>query len=78
MESAEVINWYSKFTDININNGLINHMQKIGMISSDIDLDKLNSYMLVREGNRYITNKEGKYIVKDSRKVFNDSLQKTT
>lgn len=74
MESAEVINWYSKFTDININNGLINHMQKIGMISNDIDLDKLNSYMLVREENRYITNKEGKYVVKESRKVFNDSF----
>lgn len=74
MEFSEVRDWYSNFTDININVGLVNHMKEIGMLSENIDLDTLNSFMLVREGNEYITNKEGKYIVKESRKLFNNSF----
>ena len=74
MELAEITDWYSKFTDININIGLIKHMKKIGMINDDIDLDTLNSFMLMKDGNEYVTNKDGRYVVKESRKMFNDSF----
>ena len=79
MQLVDIINWYSRFTDTNLNVGLLLHMKKVGMISDDIDLDVLNSFMLSSEDGKYITDSSGRYIVKESRKILNDSfISKTT
>lgn len=74
MELAEITDWYSKFTDTNINADLIKHMKKIGMVDDDIDLDTFNSFMLMKDGNEYVINSDGRYVVKESRKNLNNSF----
>ena len=70
----EVIGWYEKMTDYPLSDKFIRHMVDVGIIGEDVDIDKLNSFLIERVSNKPVINENGKFKVKENRKRLIDSF----
>lgn len=64
----DVIKWYDNNVNHGVNEGFLNHMIELGIINKDIDIKTLNSFLLESNGDKYSSDYNGRYKMKENRK----------
>ena len=64
----DVIKWYDNNVNHGVNEGFLNHMIELGIINKDIDIKTLNSFLLESDGDKYSSDYNGRYKMKENRK----------
>lgn len=77
----EIVKWYSKNVDFEISDDFLIHIINIGILKpkemSLYSLDDVNSFLLQKNSdNNYLKNEDGKYVLKDNRKVIIEKYPK--
>jgi len=75
MQINDVVEWYSKFVDTDINDAFVRHMIDVGIVSeSDTLIRDVNTFLLSFFGGEPMK-KGGKYVVKENRKPLIESFK---
>lgn len=72
----EIIKWYYNNVNIPITKVIIDTMLKKGIISS-INKDEINDLLLDKQNGEFITNKDGKFTIKESRVTYLSLIKET-
>ena len=71
----DVIKWYDNNVNHGVNEGFLNHMIELGIINKDIDIKTLNSFLLESDGDKYSSDYNGRYKMKENRKPLIRSFE---